>query len=264
MVCGVAASGALMVDGAGLATSGAIGAGGIGNTLMASFASNPAGWIALAAIAAYAIFAQKAGGAKSGGSFQGIFDETGKQTGTNPTNLFGLSSGESTGDAGVKALGLATAAAYYNLAGKDAKALTFGFGYDTDPNGKAENRVKGLVTDSSGGTLFRDWDRNIGRDSANIAPQLQLEASRALLAALQQSNLQKDMAKLFAGVVASTADQASLDKLFASAGDLKNVLDLLGTTTIPGLTLKGLRGLQLAGESLSATFIRVTAEFMAA
>lgn len=246
---------------AGVGVQGSAGAAGLGNMLAVAA---PYVAIAAALYGLYKAFASPGGGPKTGGSFQGLFDASGALTGTDSAHLFGLQPNESTGNASVQTLALTTAEAYFKLVkqfGGTAQALNFGLGYDSDPAGTAANRIAGRVTDANGRVIFREQDREIGRDNTQIGPELQLTASRALLAALQASDLQADMAKLFAGVAAATADQATLDGLFTAATDLQNVLDLLATTTIPDLTLDGLRGMQTAGESLTQTMLRVSDVF---
>lgn len=242
---------------------GAIGeaAGAMTSTLTSALAAIPVwGWIAIAALAAYAAFGGKGGGPKSGGSFQGIFDSTGTQTGTNSANLFGLKPEESTGNSAVQTIASAAAASYYSLVkqlGGNSQALNFGLGYDTDPRGTAQNRITGTVTDASGNTVFRQADREIGRDDKTIGPELQLTASRALIAALQASNLQADIAKLFSGVNASTATQDQIDALLKSAVDIAGALKAVASSNIHGLTLDVLKGYQAQGEALMDTFQRV-------
>lgn len=244
----------------GLALTGSA-AGGITGSITAALASIPVwGWIAIAAMAAYAAFGGKKGGPKTGGSFQAMFDESGTQTGTNPTNLFGLQPGESTGDDAVKTVATATAKSYYELVrslGGTARALNFGFGYDSDPKGTADNRIKGTVTDAAGNSIFKEWDRAIGRDSERIGPELQLTASRALLAALQASNLPAEMAKLLGSVTASSATQTELDNLFKTAAVLQQVILMVGKSTITGLSIESLRAMQAEGEELNNTLDRV-------
>lgn len=250
------------------ATSGLIGSGGLMSTITSALSAIPVwGWIAIAAMAAYAAFGGKGGGPKTGGSFQGMFDATGNQTGTNSTNLFGLQPGESTGDSAVASIASATAKSYYELVklfGGSSRALNFGLGYDSDPRGTADNRIKAQVTDAAGNSIFKEWDRAIGRDQDKIAPELQLSAYRALLAALQASELPGEMGKLFASVVAATASQADIEALINTAKDLQYVMDGIAAAGIPDVTLESLRALQAAGESLGDVFNRVVGEFLTA
>lgn len=250
------------------ATSGLIGSGGLMSTITSALSAIPVwGWIAIAAMAAYAAFGGKGGGPKTGGSFQGMFDASGNQTGTNATNLFGLQPGESTGDSAVASIASATAKSYYELVkafGGNSRALNFGLGYDSDPRGTADNRIKAQVTDAAGNSIFKEWDRAIGRDQDKIAPELQLSAYRALLAALQASELPGEMGKLFASVVAATASQADIEALINTAKDLQYVMDGLAAAGIPDVTLESLRALQAAGESLGDVFNRVVGEFLTA
>lgn len=249
-------------------TAGVIGQGGLMSTITSALSAIPVwGWIAIAAMAAYAAFGGKGGGPKTGGSFQGMFDASGNQTGTNATNLFGLQPGESTGDSAVASIASATAKSYYELVkafGGNSRALNFGLGYDSDPRGTADNRIKAQVTDAAGNSIFKEWDRAIGRDQDKIAPELQLSAYRALLAALQASELPGEMGKLFASVVAATASQADIEALINTAKDLQYVMDGIAAAGIPDVTLESLRALQAAGESLGDVFNRVVGEFLTA
>ena len=228
--------------GLGIASSTATGMAAVGEGIGAAYAGameglaaiGPVGWIALAAIAAYAIFAQKAGGAKVGGSFQ---------TNGATNNLFGLQAGESTGNAGVQAIAGATAKSYADLVSRfrgTDQGFNFGLAYDSDPRGTANNRIIGQVTDRLGNRVFSEQDREIGRDEKNIGPELTLTASRALLAALQASKLPGAIAGILDDVVAAGATQTEIDDVILRATAMSDVLsafgEALGTAVAPAKT----------------------------
>lgn len=215
----------------GLAGLGATGsaAGGAGGTLASSLAA--AGPYIAAALAIYAIykaFAKPRGGAKTGGSYQGIYDSLGGLSGTNATNLFGLKPGESTQDGMVSGIVGNASSAYYQLVknlGGTAQGYTFGLGYDSDPKGTAPNRIKGQLTDANGNRIFNELDRDIGRDGERIGPELQLTASRMILAAVKASELPDYLAKVLDGVVIETASQSEIDETIKKLSETKAAWD---------------------------------------
>jgi len=161
------------------------------------------GPIALGAMALAAIFSKK-GGPKSGGSFS-----------TNGERLFTPNAS----DADLSAMGLGgqVSALAGMLGGSFGGSL--GIGFDTDPQGTAQNRVASYVRDAAGGLLFDNIaSREVGRDQDKLQAELQTEAQRVLIAAMQGSNLPEAYAAYFRQFDPATlnADQAEAAILAAT------------------------------------------------
>ncbi len=142
------------------------------------------GPLALGAIALYSIFGGKGGGPKSGGSFS-----------TTGERLFTPNGS----DASLAGLGLdAQVAALTGMFG-GSFAGGLGLGFDTDPQGDASSRVASFVRGANGQLLLDNIaGRDVGRDEDALQAELQTEAQRVLIAALQGSNLPQAYAEYFA------------------------------------------------------------------
>ena len=101
------------------------------------------------------------------------------------------------------------ATAMANLGLKNSGGLTFGLGFDTDPKGKADNRISSQVV-GLGGMLYETKDRNVGRDDKRLQEEINLETQRMLLAALKASDLPKEMADAFGSVDIASATTSSV------------------------------------------------------
>lgn len=111
-----------------------------------------------------------------------------------------------------------------NLGGTGS--ANFAFGYDTDPKGTSPTRLSAGAT-VNGKSVFDLVNQNEGSGTTNLKADLQLEAERALLTALQSSNLPKDIANILDSVTPSSAslDQIKQIEEIASAyGDLSKDL----------------------------------------
>lgn len=116
--------------------------------------------------------------------------------------------------------------AYLNAAkslGIGAAATTFGYS-----GNNADGGLSVVVGGTQGGGLFQSGEIKAA-DTAGLA----LASSRAIFTALQSSELPGYLAKVFNDVVASTADQQTLDSALAFAGTLKTVRDSLTETRTP-------------------------------
>lgn len=142
------------------------------------------GPLALGAIALYSIFGGKGGGPKSGGSFS-----------TTGERLFTPNGS----DASLAGLGLdAQVAALTGMFG-GSFAGGLGLGFDTDPQGDASSRVASFVRGANGQLLLDNIaGRDVGRDEEALQAELQTEAQRVLIAALQGSSLPQAYAEYFA------------------------------------------------------------------
>lgn len=156
-------------------------------------------------------FFDKSGGGPKGG---GSFSTTGERLFT-PADYDPL----------VKAIGEAVARNASTLAtsfGGKIAGSTISLGFDTDPFGKAENRVASRVISALGvTTLDNSAGRNIGRDPEKITTELATESKRVLLAALQAADLQNGFAEIFARLDPATAAPDAIDNLISMAQALK-------------------------------------------
>jgi hypothetical protein len=114
----------------------------------------------------------------------------------------------------------------------------FALGYDTDPQGTADSRVSAGVT-IGGRQVFQQQNVDAGRSSDDLSAALSLEAQRAVLAALQASDLPADITKLLNSVDASsaTADQIdAVEKLAATYKTINDDISKLSSTIQDKLT----------------------------
>ncbi len=180
------------------------------------------GWIVAIAAVLYAVFGATPGGPKGGGSALEGFNSAGQLTNSNlavPGTDNGRFFTPNQADPSMRSLANTTSASYYaaydSLGGLKPSATSFGFGYDTDPNGKSGNRVSsGTYVD--GVLVAGSKDRPVGNDNAGLGTELTTEAQRALLAALQASDLPEDIAKIL----------KTISSVTGSSGDVTNVLQL--------------------------------------
>jgi hypothetical protein len=178
-------------------------------------------WIAGAVAIASALGAFKRGGPKGGGSaiigdlVTGGLDSSGR--------LFT----PATADAMVGDIAKGVTRAYEDtlkaLGGKGS--LAFGIGFDTDPKGTAENRLK-VLAQVNGSDAYRVWDQSVGRDDAALEAALQLESQRALLSALQASEFPAAVAAALNSVVASTASEEQVREALDFANAVKELTDV--------------------------------------
>ena len=265
---GTAGAGVLAESGT-FATAGLLGTGGISATITSALAAIPVwGWIAIAALAAYAAFGGKGGGPKVEGSYMGNYGADGKLVDENPHRFF---VGHAM-DSASKQMSQGTAqtyAAYVSRFGGTAANTTFGFGSDSDPQGTAQNRVSGNAW-VNGRQVFEQRDRNIGRDNSKIGEEMQLTAQRALIAALQATDMPGAIKKLFSGVDAYSITAAAatelLTKASAYADAFKALKDSLATieAQMDGLSGNSIGALNTALKNLRGNVATATAAFEAA
>ena len=219
----------------GLALTGSA-AGGVAGGITSALAAIPVwGWIAIAALAAYAYFGGKGGGPKSGGSASFDVNPDGSVTQGQMTERQRFySAGGNVLDSVIAPITQATAKSYADLSklfGGKGQA-TFTQSMDTDPQGKADNRVATQAF-MNGVKIFEQKNESLGRDDKAIGPELQLQAGRALLAALQQSQLPNDIAQIIDSVAASTATQEQITDVLSRA---KMMQDYFGSLDVALLT----------------------------
>ncbi len=262
MMLGGSTGAGAVIGSAGATTSGLLSAGGLTSTITTALAAIPVwGWIAIAAMGAYAAFGGKGGGPKiEGGSWQ-TFNADGTQTRSAFYGGDGRHSTATAFDTAQQSVVSATATSYFELLrrlGGTSNGVTFGLDADRDPQGTANQRIWGNVNDAAGNAVFRSA-REFGRDT-DLAPELQLEAQRMLIAAFQVSELPTAIKNLFSGVDALTITAEAAGALIKTAAEYGDVIAAL-RQSIEGLTIDGLLGMQAAGESLTQTFTRVAGAF---
>lgn len=189
-------------------------AGGIANGL--GTIAGALGPIAIGVAAVMAILSSmEGGGPKSGGSFS--------------TNAGERLFTPADSDALVRAMGEGVVAGFQNAAqkfGGSAVGTNISLGFDTDPQGKAANRVASRVVNALGvTTLDNSAGRDIGRNAEDIAKELATEAKRALLAALQGADLGQGFSEFFKRLDPATAAPEAVDNLLALAGAIKDFAD---------------------------------------
>lgn len=206
-------------------TVGGVGVGltGAGSGLVSALTAIPVwGWAAMAAVAVAAIFGGDRGGPKGGGSFS----TTGERLFTPDTSDAQLGKIGST-------LGLSIAGTLTKFGG-NAAGLQYGLGFDTDPQGTANNRISSFLRDASGRTVLDNIaGRDVGRDDAVLQTELTTETKRLMLAALQASDLQNGFSEIFKRLNPAEAAPEAIDALLALAEQLKALGD--AADRLPGV-----------------------------
>lgn len=230
-------------------------AGGASGGIMSSLASlGPYLAAAAALYGLYKAFAPARGGPKEGGGFFGTFTGDGAlASGSRGSWYGGVDTHNSTVQQMVTTTGQAIGRMIAQFGGTSS-GFGLNFGYDTDPKGTAQNRLRSALVDASGATVYAaNYDFARGDPSA----QLQLEMSKMMVAAIQNSNIQKEIKALFDGFDLSGATQQSIDELMKQAEELSRVLALMAKGVGSGITVDSLKAMQVAGETLDQTMQRV-------
>lgn len=192
--------------------------------------ANPATWVVMAAIIAWAVVRSREGGPKEGGSFTGMFDAqgnfigSGSALGTDNGRLF-TPSGQ---DNAMEAMTRSFAQGFYSTLrrmGGTSAGMGFSMGVDQDPKGSAANRVMAQI--QRDGEII--WQQMIeaGRDNEDLQRGFAQQMSRMMLAGLQQSNLPHGLARILNTVSASMGSTEEINAIIALAvafGDLMNVI----------------------------------------
>lgn len=270
-------SGTVLGGGAATATTGAAATGGIGSTVMSGLASmGPYGWIAAAAIAILsmrdATHVMSTGDATMGFDAQGNVTNRSsrdfpEETGFITSLVDGMSQEQVDAANAASAQRMeqyfaganANAAKYVETLNTGylsaAKALgittvatNFTYGSNDSDGGKFR------VGASAGSSMFDSGD------IAQTQEALELAASRAVLTALQGSELPRWMQGVFDGVNAGALDQAGIDAAIQKAVDLRqayNTLQQIPGTDLTGISFETLTSIQ----SVAAEFATVNTAF---
>lgn len=209
----------------------------VGGEALATLAAAAPYIAAVVAIAymAYQAFGQQPGGPKAGGyAFSGTgmtpwnrkdqFSDGGFQPGHFTPNQMDSALQPIVND-WTKGLA-ATVKAFGGTANAQA---AFDLGIDRDPAGEAANRL-GIRASVNGRQVYNYWsgDDALGRDDQALQSAIELESKRALLAALQASDLPAQIGAVFDTMQASTASSGQIDNLMAFGAAMKSVLDSIG------------------------------------
>lgn len=120
--------------------------------------------------------------------------------------------------------------------GVTAGGFNVGLGFDTDPQGKAGNRVSSRLLDSAGRVIYESINRQVEDAQAGVA----VEAQRLALAAIKSSNLPEEFARAFGGVAIAEATDEQVASITAQLQAIKAVKDVFDTVGAAMTQLKGL------------------------
>lgn len=179
------------------------------------------GWglIIVAAVAVLAKFLDKHGGPKMEGQFTGRFDASGNLIGEGGRsfNIIGTEA-DAAAKKFVEQFGKGINSAITSLGGKGG-AFDFGVGIVKDPRGDAPTFIDTILKDAAGNILFQQHNANVGRSDEELQAELNLQSQRALLAAVQASELPKRIAGIFDGLDPNTATLEEIAAAFQRANE---------------------------------------------
>lgn len=219
-------------------------------------AMGPAGWIALAAVAAYAIFggSDKKPTASTGDSSLG-FDANGQELsrlGVDAYRYKALASADA--DNVVRGMRDSYMAATKSL-GIEASASAFSYNANTGKNGEKPNFA---VTGGVGGSRYDSGEVSATKEA------LSLQASRVLLTALQGSELPKYLAGVFDGLTASAMTQEQIEYVLQGAqafATLHKQLQALPFQNLTDLSFSATKALIAASGGLEQLGTNLTAYY---
>jgi hypothetical protein len=188
----------------------------------------------------------KKGGPKSGGYAQsGAVDLSGTES------YGGRWFTPNTNDADVQKIitGITTdyATLVKALRGTSAAGLGFALGYDTDPQGKAPNRVHAGVW-AGGQQIYNMAYSDLGRDQATLDATLALEAKRMLIAALKASDLPGQLGKMFSSLQIENLTAETADNILKFSQAYLELYDILNASPVDD----ALEAIELAAGGASA------------
>lgn len=200
--------------------------------------------LAIAAVTLISSFLSRAHGPKVQGEYLGGYDAAGIAGASEVAggaNIIGIT-GDNTSAADAKAFGQSAATTFYSTLktlGGTTGGIQIGVGYSTDPKGTAPSFVHTVVRDASGGEIFKQSNDNVARDDASLKAEITLQASRAVLAALQQSDLPKYIADILNSVDAATASQDAINNIEATAIALADAVKIFSDSLDVGFSALG-------------------------
>jgi hypothetical protein len=218
------------------------------------------GWVVAIGLVLYSLFGNKGGGPKQQGAFAGTFDATGMTQTLNGPDLTQIT-GDNQGAATAQQLGTQIATGFYSTVaslGGTAGAMTFGVGYSQDPQGTAPGFFHGIVQNSAGETVYKDFNDDMPRDSQQYSQQASDSLKRMYLAALQTvdfgdyiNHIMRDVGDI------SKLTSADIDAIIQKAEEAHAVIVGLESVDLKGLDIDALSAFQRQGESIGQTFQRV-------
>jgi hypothetical protein len=167
----------------------------------------------------------KKGGPKSGG-----YGLAGSISSVNRNDLFTPNNADSS----AAAIAQTTLAAFKQTIAALGGSGSAGFdiGYNSDPQGSAPNQL-GVRSFVNGQQVYGySAGDSLGRDDATLEAAINLESKRALLAALQASDLPEQIAAVFDSVNASGASASTIDNLLAFGSAMKVVIDAISGSVV--------------------------------
>jgi hypothetical protein len=219
---------ALGLSSAGLDAAGGVALTGLGSTLGAVL---PMIGVAVALAGALGAF-KKGGGPKTGG-----FASIGDIAGIGRTDSTGRWFTPNQKDSDVQSIVNATSQSYTKLVSALGGSGSAGFalGFDTDPQGSAPNRLHAGAF-VNGRQVYDAALGDLGKDEAALQERLTLESKRALLAALQASDLPAAVAGALNGLLAESATEAQIDDVLKLGGAMKTLMDALDGDVVAAAT----------------------------
>jgi hypothetical protein len=167
----------------------------------------------------------KKGGPKSGG-----YGTAGDISGVDRGQLFTPNQADSSAASIAKTTLAAFQSALKAVGGSGSAG--FDIGFNSDPQGTAPNQLG--VRAFAGGQQVYGYSagESLGRDDATLQTAINLQSKRALLAALQASELPAQIAAVFNSVSASGAEADTIDNLMTFGAAMKTVIDAIGGSVV--------------------------------
>lgn len=187
------------------------------------------GWIALAVLAIAAYFSGRGGGPKVGGSFLGSVDSSGNVTGdlTSTLDRSHYLHDETQADVQARKITEGIAHSYADALarlGGSSAGLQIGFGFNRDPSGDAPSMAGYVIRDRGGNVVASHDNRDIGRSDEDFNAGIALEAERALVAALQISDLPSTIAKVISTIDVKNASKEAIESALSLAQAWEDIL----------------------------------------
>jgi hypothetical protein len=110
--------------------------------------------------------------------------------------------------------------------GGQSGGVRFGIGFDSDPQGRAPDRVSSVASDLAG-NVFYSHNNVVPAEGQKLEELLALESQRMILAALQASDLPKDIASILNTLDAKTATADQIQKVIALAQSFQQLSDTI-------------------------------------
>lgn len=147
-----------------------------------------------------------------------------------------------------------------SLGGSAAGMFNVGTMIVNDPQGTAPSFVDTLLKTTGGSTLFLQDNANVGRSPEDVAKEIGLQGSRALLIAMQSLDFADPIDAILHSITdVTTATQEQITAVLSKAAEMAQVISGLASLGVPGLDVNALKLMQHEGEALSNTFKEVAA-----